>query len=166
MRGHQKFSQRACLAFAVLLCGACEAGTDATRVPAPDVANFELSVYPILLRDCGFPECHGARDRFFRVFGPGRARWLETTPTFAVATPEELEHSYARARSMLAHEKSVAESWLLRKPLAVAAGGAEHGGDDKWGRNVYESVDAPGYAAIARWAFAQGKSPAADAGVP
>jgi hypothetical protein len=118
---------------------------------------FELQAYPVLLRDCGFPECHGSKDRFFRVFGPGRTRLDGDAGTFVEATPEELAQSYDRARSMLAHESSVLDSWLLRKPLGIAAGGAHHGGEDKWGRNVYESAEAPGYAAIRSWAISQQK---------
>src|SRR5262249_26600164 len=119
------------------------------------VASFELTVYPLLLRDCGFPACHGAEGRFFRVFGPGRLRLSESTPTFAPATAAELAQSYARARSMLAHETSVMDSWLLRKPLAREAGGAEHNGEDRYGRNVYASKDAPAYVALMQWAMSQ-----------
>lgn len=159
----QKYLRRAVLACAALLT-ACDAPSAALRIPAPDVVSFELEAYPILLRDCGFPECHGSTARFFRIFGPGRTRLLEDTLTFAPATPEELEQSYSRARSMLAHQTSVIDGWLLRKPLAVSAGGAEHGGEDKWGRNVYESTDAPGYVALYKWAISHQQGSSADAG--
>jgi hypothetical protein len=56
---------------------------------------------------------------------------------------------------MLAHEESVTESWLLKKPLARAAGGAEHGGEDKYGHNVYATISAPGYVALVQWAMSQ-----------
>lgn len=138
-----------------LLFAACDTPTDTVDIPAPDVASFELTVYPLLLRDCGFPECHGSTDRFFRVYGPGRLRLSESTATFAPATAAELAQSYARTRSMLAHEKSLAESWLLKKPLARAAGGAEHGGEDRYGRNVYESTRATGYVSLVQWAMSQ-----------
>lgn len=160
MRLPQRYPRRAGLACAALVA-ACEAAPGSTRVPAPDVTSFELDVYPVLLRDCGFPECHGATHRFFRVFGPGRARLRTETLTFAPATSEELEQSYDRTRSMLAHQTSVIDSWLLRKPLAVSAGGAEHGGEDRWGRNIYESVDAPGYLALLRWALGSPQTAAA-----
>jgi hypothetical protein len=159
----QKYLRRAGLACAALLA-ACDTPTGALHIPAPDVASFELEAYPILLRDCGFPECHGSTARFFRVFGPGRTRLLKETLTFAPATPEELEQSYARARSMLAHQTSVVDGWLLRKPLAVTAGGAEHGGEDKWGRNVYETTDDLGYVALYKWAISHQQAAGADAG--
>jgi hypothetical protein len=164
VRRFQKYLPRAGLACTVLVA-ACETpASGTTRVPAPDVATFELDVYPVLLRDCGFPECHGSPDRFFRVYGPGRSRLNKETLTFAPATPDELEQSYDRARSMLAHQTSVTESWLLRKPLAVAAGGAEHGGEDRWGRNVYETTDTPGYQPLYRWAVGAPRVSAPDAG--
>ncbi len=142
--------------FAVLALSACETSSGAVRIPAPEVAEFELEVYPVLLRDCGFPACHGSTARFFRVFGPGRTRLTEATATFAPVTPDELEQSYQRSRSMLAHEHSVLDSPLLRKPLAASVGGAEHRGDNRWGENVYASTKSPGYATIRAWALSQG----------
>jgi hypothetical protein len=44
-------------------------------------------------------------------------------------------------------------SELLRKPLAVEAGGAGHQGVDKYGRDVYRTADDNGYVALARWVF-------------
>jgi hypothetical protein len=140
----QKYLRRAGLACAALLL-ACDAPTGALHIPAPDVASFELEAYPILLRDCGFPECHGSTARFFRIFGPGRTRLLKET-------------------LMLAHQTSVIDGWLLRKPLAVAAGGAEHGGEDKWGRNIYETTDDLGYVVLYKWAISHQQTTGADAG--
>ena len=45
-------------------------------------------------------------------------------------------------------------SLLLRKPLAIAAGGVSHGGNDRFGRNVYRTADDEGSLALARWVFA------------
>ncbi len=101
----------------------------------------------MLLRDCGFPACHGNPSRFFRVFGPGRTRYEPDTALFAPATAEELELTYYRARSMLTHEGSIEQATLLRKPLY-----AGHKGVDAWGVNVYQSRRDPGYATLAAWA--------------
>jgi hypothetical protein len=147
----------------LLQLNGCDSGDGATHIPAPEVAKFELEAYPVLLRDCGFPACHGSHDRFFRVFGPGRSRLLETTPMFSPATADELSQSYARARSMLSNQGSVLESWLLRNPLAASAGGAHHGGEDHWGRNVYQNADAPGYLTIRAWALSHEKTPGSAA---
>lgn len=136
------------LVTAVLVCATgCADVNVELNLPAPDAAQFETQVYPVLLRDCGFPACHGDYRRFFRVFGPGRTRYrLETAP-FDPPTAEEIEASYYRARSMLANEEGVERSALLRKPLH-----AEHGGIDGWGQNVYLSETDPGYVTLYTWA--------------
>jgi hypothetical protein len=40
---------------------------------------------------------------------------------------------------------------LLRKPLEVAAGGSGHEGTDKYGRDVYRSVDDPSFRVLVDW---------------
>jgi hypothetical protein len=118
-------------------------------LPTPDTQSFELNVYPVLLRDCGFPTCHGNPERFFRVFGPGRTRILprEQLPLFAPATAAELTATYDRARSMLVTEDGIDNSMLLQKPLE-----AHHGGTDEWGNNVYLSAADPSYQILRAWA--------------
>lgn len=126
---------------------ACADPTTELTLPTPNAKQFEEQVYPLLLRDCGFPACHGDYRRFFRVFGPGRVRYRGDTGLFDPATAEEIEASYYRARSMLANEDGVEHSLLLRKPFE-----AEHGGDDEWGNNVYRSATDPGFVLLKRWA--------------
>src|SRR3954452_13955887 len=65
--------------------------------PTPDTKTFALHVYPVLIRDCGFPACHGARERFFRVFGPGRTRMAADTLPYDPATQAEIQSTYDRA---------------------------------------------------------------------
>lgn len=142
----------ACLAYAMLAASACSVPGSRLSVPAPDRAEFQQSVYPVLQRDCGFPECHGSPKRFFRVFGPGRTRLSPETPLFADPTSDELTQSYDRARSMLANTGDISLSLLVRKPLDERGGGARHEGRDNWSRNVYLTSDAPGYQALLRWA--------------
>jgi hypothetical protein len=123
-------------------------------VPNPDEQLFEAEVYPILLRDCAFYACHGNTDRFLRVFGPGRTRISDKTENYDPATPEEIHHSYERARSMLQGVSDVADSLLLRKPLDSAAGGSGkgHEGTDVWGHNVYKSANDDSYEKLVEWA--------------
>jgi len=80
---------------------ACSDPERLAEPPAVDRVVFEAEVYPILLRDCGFPACHGDTDRFFRVHGPGRTRLDTSTLPYAAPTDEELEATFDRARSML-----------------------------------------------------------------
>lgn len=116
-----------------------------------ETSQFESEVYPILLRDCGFHTCHGSSDRFFRVWGPGRAR-LGDVPALSDKTKQEVEASYQRAISFI-DERDPGRSLLLKKPLAVAAGGAGHLGIDKFGRNLYRTTDSPGYLTLSRWVY-------------
>jgi hypothetical protein len=155
------------LPWAVLLAwvvpiGAC--GGERVIADPPDVDRevFETDVYPILVRDCGYPACHGDRDRFFRIFSPGRTRLSPTTPLYDPPTLEEVDTSFDRARSMLAAVSDPRQSLLLRKPLEASAGGGAHAGLDELGRNVYASEADPSWRTIARWAGAALEEP--DAG--
>jgi hypothetical protein len=121
---------------------------------APNYAQFATEVYPILLRDCAYSRCHGAPERFFRIFGPGRAPLLDDGPAATLAQ-REVQASYDRARSMLISDGSrpVYESPLLLKPLALGLGGASHEGVDVFGRNVYRSLNDPAYLSLVSWAI-------------
>ena len=132
-----------------LTLAACADPDVQVQLPSPDVLSFEIEVYPILMRDCGFPACHGDTRRFFRVFGPGRTRYRprEVTPLMSPPTAEELTASYERTRSMLVNDGPVEESMLLQKPLR-----AGHSGDDEWGQNVYWTEADPAYQVLLRWA--------------
>jgi hypothetical protein len=116
-----------------------------------------------MLRDCGFQACHGSQERFFRVWGAGRTRWDPTLTvcekgaappcTFDQTTAFERDYSLQFTRSMI-DLNNPADSLLLRKPLAVERGGADHAGVDNYGRNVYRTPDDEGYRTIARWVYA------------
>ncbi len=144
------------LVVASLLLGGCVLAGGEGEPPATNRTDFNDEVYPVLLRDCGFPECHGALSadeaRFFRVYGPGRSRLDPATDPLAPYTPEEREFTYERARSMLASATRAEDTLLVRKPLAVEAGGAAHRGRGESGEDVYLTTDAPGYQALLRWA--------------
>lgn len=148
-----------------LCCGACSADEKPVGLPSPSGSGFADDVYPVLLRDCGMSQCHGAETRFFRVVGPGRARLSEDTDALAPVTPQEILFSYDRAISMLEPAPHTGQSLLLRKPLDPRAGGASHEGRDAYGRNVYAETTAPGYRAIATWALGAMNAVDSDAGV-
>lgn len=126
--------------------------------------SFTNDVLPVLLRDCGFQACHGSPERFFRVWGPGRTRYPVpgTTTCQDGSMPPcnwdeingyERDYSLQFARSMVDLDNP-ADSLLLRKPLAVERGGADHEGVDNYGRNVYRTPDDEGFRIIARWVYA------------
>jgi hypothetical protein len=137
------------------------------QLAVADMALFQSTAYPVLMRDCAFSECHGSGHRFFQVYGPGRTRLPATTKTDDPVTATELQVSYQYAVSMLATDgdANVATSLLLKKPLEAQNGGVGHRGVDDFGRNVYASAQVPGYQALLRWAQTAGRQPLA-AGPP
>ena len=140
-------------AWAGLLVSACQGAEPWDgQVTAPDYARFKTEVYPVLLRDCAFGECHGSAGRFFQVWGPGRTRLSSETRVDDEATLAEIQASYARARSMLVNEAPDKLPPLLAKPLEGRAGGIGHRGLDAFGRNIYQSAQDPRYAALLAWA--------------
>lgn len=148
-------SKHAWLVLALLFTGCADAidkPVEAKRMFAP----FASEVYPVLLRDCGFPACHGAPERFLRVYGPGRVRLPNDDGTFPepfdTATVDEQNQTFKLALSMI-DENAKGDSLILRKPLAVEAGGYGHLGADGYGRNVYRTTQDGGYVAIARWVY-------------
>lgn len=159
------------VAIAALSLAACRDDERIAQPPELDRARFDAEVYPLLLRDCGFPACHGDRDRFFRVFGPGRTRLSADTSLYEPATAAEREATFDRARSMLAAVPDPTQSLLLRKPLEERAGGGAHLGLDALGRNVYASTEDPAWQTIAAWAgvplagLDAGSADAGDVGV-
>jgi len=159
--------QRAILTCALaLLAAACGSDTDGFALPASNkVSTFQRDVYPVLLRDCAFPTCHGAPERFFRVWGPGRVRLDPNAPLFDISIDPatglekkqepngpELNRTLDSAIGFV-DAKDPRRSLLLRKPLAAEAGGSGHLGVDRFGRNVYRSMDSEGYVTLSRWVF-------------
>jgi hypothetical protein len=148
------------LALALTLAAiGCAYETGSVEIPDADTRRFAAEVYPILLADCGFPACHGSGERPLSVYGPGRTRLDPELDAYAPATAEEVALSYARARSMLVDPDGPRRAPLLRKPLAVEAGGAEHGGDDAWGNAVFETKRDPRFEALFFWAIGEDAQP-------
>lgn len=151
----------ATFAAAVVVFG-CAGEPPSSDIPLVDRQTFDTTVYPLLLRDCAFPDCHGRQDRFFRVFGPGRARLdPEMTGVSAPIVPEEVEAAFERARSMVFAGTNCGGSLLARKPLEVDAGGLAHVATQNLAqRNLYPSVDNPDFLVLQNWACNQQKAPA------
>jgi hypothetical protein len=139
------------LAGLVLACVACD-DTEPWAPPEREFSDFQV-VHEVLLRDCGFHDCHGAPERAFRVYGPGRARLDPETGAYDQLKALEASDSWIIAKSFI-DARNPEDSLLLRKPLAVAAGGAPHGGLDAFGRDVYRTVNDAGYLALQRFVLA------------
>ena len=131
--------------------GACTGESAPFELADASHEQFEREVYPVLLRDCAMSRCHGSEERYFRVVGPGRVRLSQYTSPLDAATAAEIAVSYERARAFIAVDAALATSPLLSKPLERAAGGATHGGQDRFNRNVYANREAQGYLTLAAW---------------
>jgi hypothetical protein len=114
-----------------------------------DFKAFQV-VYPVLIRDCAFHTCHGAPERFFHVWGPGRVRLDPASKAFDLLTGDEASASFDSALSMI-DARHPEQSLLLRKALALEAGGMAHGGVDAFGRNVYRTVNDAGFLALSHF---------------
>jgi hypothetical protein len=134
-----------------LAAAACGGGGGSSQPPTPDMMQFQALVYPVLLRDCAFNNCHGSPERFFQVLGPGRTR-RDPMLDASELDPIEVQFSYERTRSMLS--MPVTSSLLLLKPLEAKVGGVGHRGADHFGRNVYLTKQDAGYVTLLQWAQA------------
>jgi hypothetical protein len=136
------------------------------QAPAPDPQTFATQVYPVMLRDCAFNDCHGGSARFLQVFGPGRTRLDPMSKPEDRPTDMEISVSYQRALSMLVVEagEPLTEAELLKKPLERKAGGVAHKGVDARGRNVYQSKADPSYQVLVQWATGRPVTSSAGAG--
>jgi hypothetical protein len=153
------------VAFAI----ACASGKEFSGpLPSPDGEQFVNEVYPLLLRDCAHVGCHGLPERFFQLYGPGRARipMEQMNPATRVeldytdpANFDEVLHSYQRTLSMIASSELVEDSLLLRKPLEAQAGGQGHKGVDDLGRNVFASKQDAGWQLLLAWSKTKGSPP-------
>ena len=132
------------LAFCLLGLVACGTPNDGGALATVDCTGFESTpAYNVLLRDCGFVECHGKAGRFLEIVGPGRTR-TDTTAGIFEASPSEAMMTCRSARALI-DAANPEKSDLLRKPLSPKVGGAGHKGVDAYGRDVFATTDDPDY---------------------
>lgn len=126
--------------------GACAVDPPAP-VPMPDgdLAVFAAEAQPVLDRACADPGCHGNAERPLALYSPGRRR-ADPVRTFLDEPLDDAE-LLANARAVAAFALDpmldgapLDECLVLRKPLAVAAGGAGHEGGA-----VFDGRDDDGY---------------------
>ncbi len=135
----------------LLLLAGCITGPGAgAELPLGDAAAFASDVQPVLEASCANPSCHGTADRPLETFArfqhrldPARVHLDEPI------TDAELDANRYAVAALLAGFDAAADSPLLTKPLAEAAGGSEHVGGACFG-----DAAEPGSAAIERWADA------------
>lgn len=161
----------AMLCFLLAWGAACSSGVPApSGPPTLDADVFRQAVYPVMLRDCGFPACHastpmglaaandpnGTRDTAaLRVTGPGRLRLARETPLNAPPTDAEIEDARVRATGLVYEGEDCDASPLLRKPLEVDEGGAPHHRLSPHFRDTYRDKDVEGYRILQAWVCTQ-----------
>lgn len=137
------------LAFAAAGCVVEEPPPEA--LPDGDVAAFAEDVQPVVDRHCADPTCHGRPDRPLALYSPGRFR-RDAARTYLIEplSDEELAVN-ARSVAVFALDPEALADGLdgclvLRKPLALAAGGCGHEGGE-----IFLTRDDRGYRALRGW---------------
>lgn len=121
------------LALLVLAPACITPPTGDRDLPALDFEVYENDVQPILAERCANPTCHGRADRPLSIYAPGRYREDPSrTYLHEPLTEEELVVNYLGACAFSLGITDPGDCLLLRKPLAVDAGGAGHVGGDVW----------------------------------
>ena len=131
-----------------LLLMACVMGPGSEElVLEADFSRFIDEVQPALAYGCASPSCHGSADRPLQLYAVHQHR-LNPDDVWADAplTNAELYLNFHRACGFLLDLERPADCELVRKPLAIAAGGQRHGGGDQ-----FNDTDNPDYRAILDW---------------
>lgn len=132
---------------AVLALGCDGPAPGGRPIVVAELGRFAREVEPQLERRCAQGSCHGRADRPFSLYAPGAlrrdpARTYLDEPIGA----DELAANAERVAAFAVDGGSLADCLVLRKPLAVSAGGVWHGGGD-----VFEDASDPAYEAIRDW---------------
>ncbi len=119
------------LALALAAC-AVEPGPP-RGLPEGDLGVFAAEAQPVLDRHCADPGCHGRPERPFAIYSPGRHRADPERRFLAEPLSEAELAANARTVAAFALEPLLAgapvdDCLVLRKPLALGAGGCGHEG--------------------------------------
>jgi hypothetical protein len=134
----------------------CQELEEARTLPELDASAYRCEVEPVLIARCAFYPCHGSNTRPFHVFGVNRMRFNPPlgNNNYVINQPLTAEEQAANHSMALAFAEPGQhdDSLLLLKPLDADAGGYYHQGKGLYGnRDVFSSVDDPGYVAIEGW---------------
>lgn len=121
------------IVFALLCAGCFGTPEGSTRVPVLDYEQFVSDVQPVFVVRCANPACHGRPERPFSIYGPEHYR-ADPLRTFLdePLTDAEVLSNYESACAFSIGVRDPADCLLLRKPLALAAGGMGHLGGEVW----------------------------------
>jgi hypothetical protein len=130
-----RLGTRAIATLALLLSistsAACEGPAIVTHgVVVGPLDRFEVAVEPVLEQRCAQGGCHGRADRPFTLYAPGAYRADPSRVNLAEPLEAEELATNALRVAALASSTDPEASLVLRKPLALSAGGLHHGGGD------------------------------------
>ena len=112
----------------VATLSACGPAAGTEPLAMADLETFEARVEPHLEARCSLGGCHGRAERPLALYAPGayRADPERTYLDEPLDAFELLEN--ARRISAFAGDLRAADTLVIRKPLAIEAGGVWHGG--------------------------------------
>jgi hypothetical protein len=129
----ERLTPRTALALAALLpwAAACDENAFVTSsVVVGPLDRFSASIEPALELRCAQGGCHGRADRPFTLYAPGAYRMDPSRTNLAEPLTDAEVATNALRVAALASSGDPEGSIVLRKPLAIAAGGLHHGGGD------------------------------------
>lgn len=150
MRREQSERSRSVLAKAALsffaLVGCTGPSPQPRIVDVGPLEAFASGVEPMLEERCAQGGCHGRPDRPFTLYAPGAYRRDPAQTSLALPLDADEVATNALRVAALADASDADASIALRKPLAVDAGGAHHGGGD-----VFVDRTDAGYRVLRDW---------------
>ena len=133
-----------------LTASGCASPPSPRPLPSPDPLAFAAAVQPLLDGRCADPSCHGRPERALSLYSPLHFR-SDPRHTYLdePLDEEELRHNVRMLVAFLVDlppGTTVDDCLVLRKPLALAAGGCDHLGGAQ-----FPSRDERGYRQLRSW---------------
>jgi len=149
---HRVLRGAAIAAFVIGGCTTVENGPLADPAKMLDETVFRCNVEPILARQCSYTGCHGVQQSALRVYSPGKLRATPAATLDDAIMPLSDGERHANFESAAGFATlAPGDNFLLRKPLASAAGGFEHAGGA-----IFPTINDPQYVAISAWLTGRG----------
>lgn len=143
-----RIERRAAIGALLAALAGCVEGPGGAPLPAAGIEAFAAEAQPVLAARCANPSCHGNPWRPLALYAVRRHR-LDPADTHLEAplTEAELRLNLLHTLGLLATADDPADSLLLRKPLAVGAGGVAHAGGAQFADPLSHD-----YQRLLRWA--------------
>ncbi len=120
------------IAASVLACACAADDAEVLDVAASGgVEEFATYVQPVLEAGCASLDCHGVAGRPLRLYGRDGLR-LDADLRGMDATEQEVAANIRAIDGLTPAQGQIEDHLILRKPLAIAAGGMHHVGGELW----------------------------------